>query len=154
LKRVTALQYGSGAFPLSIGFEDLSYPKGLSSKPEIKRWRDLLPTPNWNAWDFWMLTELLPRKTNIPEPNIKFPLILETDAEEKEGPYKIVEEKEEVTFFDLKRKRLVGIFDKKDEVAKLCLIMERGDFWRTVDSLNRYPNFLRRIILGLPHLFS
>ncbi len=49
---VLSRQYASGGFPLSIGFEDLGYRKRLPSRPDIKRWRDMLPTLNWNAWNF------------------------------------------------------------------------------------------------------
>ena len=154
LTKVLSRQYEHGGFPLSIGFEDLSYTKGLPSKPEIKRWRDLLPTPNWNAWNFWVLAELLPQRPHVNEPTIKFPLVLETDEEENEGPYEIIEDDKKVVFTSKKEQRIVAIFDKTEDVSKFCLIKERGDFWRTLDSLSKYPRPLRRLILGLPNIFG
>lgn len=154
LTKVLSRQYENGGFPLSIGFEDLSYTKGLPSKPEIRRWRDLLPTPNWNAWNFWALAELLPQNSHINEPTIKFPLVLETDEEENEGPYEIIEDDKKTVFTAKKEQRIVAIFDKTDDVSKFCLIKERGDSWRTLDSLSKYPGPLRRFILGLPNMFG
>jgi len=154
LTKVLSRQYEHGGFPLSIGFEDLSYTKGLPSRPEIKRWRDLLPTPNWNAWNFWVLAELLPQKSHINKPTVVFPQILETDVEENEGPYKIVEDEKKVIFTSKKDEEIVGIFHKTNEVAAYCLIRERSDYWRTLESLNKYPEPLRRLILALPNKFS
>jgi len=149
LTKVLSQQYEHGGFPLSIGFEDLSYTKGLPSKPEIKRWRDLLPTPNWNAWNFWVLAELLPQGLRISKPTIDFPLVLETSAEEKEDPYEIVEHENKVIFTSRKEQKIVGVFNKRDDVASYCLIKERGDAWRTLESLNKYPESLRRLILAI-----
>ena len=153
LSKVLSRQYEHGGFPLSIGFADLSYTKGLPSKPEIRRWRDLLPTPNWNAWNFWVLAELLPQRSHINEPTIKFPLVLETDEEGNEGPYEIIEDDRKVVFTSKREQRIVAIFDKTEDVSKFCLIRERGDFWRTLDSLSKYPGPLRRLILALPNMF-
>ena len=154
LAKVLARQYKSGGFPLSIGFEDLSYPKGLPSKPKIKRWRDLLATPGLNAWNFWALTQLLPQNSSISEPTVQFPLIIETDAEEKEGPYEITEDEKKVVFMDKTKQQVVGIFNKTDEVAGLCLINERGDYWILLESFSKYPALLRRLILALPNILT
>jgi len=154
LARVLSRQYKHGGFPLSIGFEDLSYTKGLPSRPEIRRWRDLLPTPNWNAWDFWVLAELLPNKSLMNKPTIEFPLMLKTDAEEDEGPYQIVEDEKKVIFTSEEGQQIVGIFNKTSEVVDFCLIKERGDYWRAIESLKKYPGPLQRLILALPNIFS
>lgn len=152
INKVLERQYKNGGFHLSIGFEDLSYTKLLPSKPSIRRWRDLLPTTNWNAWNYWCLAELLPENSRIEKTYVEFPLELETDREEEEGPHKIIEEKESVIFTNQKNQQIVGVFNKTAEVADFCLIKERGDYWRTIESLNKYPSFLRRIILGLPNI--
>jgi hypothetical protein len=152
MQKVLSMQYRSGGFPLSLGFEDLHYKRGLPSKPQIKRWRDVLPTPNWNAWNFWMLSELLPKNSHPNEPNITFPFTLETDKEEKEGPYRIIEDLNKVTFIEKERENVVGIFVKKSDVADFCLIEERSDYWRTITLLNKYPTYLRKLILKLPNL--
>lgn len=145
-------QYASGAFPLSIGFEDLWYSKGLPSRPGIKRWRDVLPTPNWNSWNFWALSEILPENAQVEEPNIRLPFVIETDAEEEEGPYQIIEDEHEVVFMSL-TKQLCGIFHKRSEVADLCLIKERNSCWRVRSSLSKYPTVLQKLILGIPKFF-
>ncbi len=154
LGKVLSQQYVNGGFPLSIGFQDLSYRKGLPSKPEIRRWRDLLPTPNWSAWNFWVLAELLPKKFKMNKPDVKFPLIIDTDEEESEGPYQIMENEKEVTFKSVRTQKIVGFFNKVSEVADFCLIRERGDYWRTIDSLMKYPEPLRRLILVLPNILG
>jgi rhamnogalacturonyl hydrolase YesR len=151
--KLMSMQYCNGSFPLSIGFQDLSYYKGLPSKPYIKRWRDLLPTPSWNAWIFWALTELLQEKTEISEPSIRFPMTIKTDKEEHEGPYIIIEEESEVIFISENTKEIVGIFKKTNEIADVCLINERGAFWRTLEALSRYPESIRRLILAFPSRF-
>jgi len=152
MRNVLSRQYQNGGFPLSLGFEDLSYRKGLPSRPHIRRWRDVLPTPNWNAWNFWMLSEMLSENTHLSEPNATSPFTIETDQEEEEGPYTIVEDESMVTFLDKGKDRIAGIFLKESEIADFSLIEERGDYWRAISSLNKYPRFLRRLILKLPNL--
>jgi len=152
LSRVLSRQYKTGGFPLSLGFEDIWHKKRLPSRPLLRRWRDLLATPNWNSWNFWTLSELLPEKTHVNGPTIKFPLTLETDAEEDEGPYRIVENVDNVVFYS-KDEEPLGIFNKKDEVASLCKITERNESWRIKGSLNKYPDILYRLILEVPDIF-
>ncbi|MEM2961164.1 MAG: hypothetical protein QXU67_06120 [Candidatus Bathyarchaeia archaeon] len=145
-------QYPTGAFPLSIGFEDLWFKKRLPSKPKIKRWRDLLPVPALNSWILWVLSEMLPQGVSLPPPGPEsFPFILLTDAEETEGPFKITEFEDRVVFEKIPENMVVGIFHKKAELADLCLIKERGDYWKTIDSIMRYPEPLRRLILAIPY---
>jgi hypothetical protein len=146
---VLSRQHASGGFPLSIGFEDLRYKKGLPSKPNIRRWRDVLPTPNWNAWNFWMLSELLPKNARLREPNIRLPFIIETDTEEEEGPYQIVEDEHKVVFMS-STNQPCGIFRKSGEIADLCLINERNELWRIKKLLNKYPTTLQKLILKMP----
>ncbi|UCB60391.1 MAG: hypothetical protein JSW72_09885 [Candidatus Bathyarchaeota archaeon] len=151
LQKILSRQYIHGSFPLSIGFADLSYTKGLPSNPSINRWRDLLPTPNWNAWNFWALAELLSPKSHIPNPSAEFPLILETSDEENEGPYQIIEDETKTIFKSGRDDKVVGIFRKKEDVASYCLIKERGDFWRTLESINKYPAWIQRFLLAIPN---
>jgi len=153
LANVLSKQHKSGGFPLSIGFEDLWFRKGCPSRPEIKRWRDILATPNWNAWNFWALTELLPQDTEIRKPTVEFPFAIETSAEEDDGPYKIVEDKEKVIFMLKPGNRPFGFFRKKSDVTNLCLITERNECWRTRKSLEKYPKPLQKLILSVPKFF-
>ncbi|MEM2087158.1 MAG: hypothetical protein QXF52_00625 [Thermoproteota archaeon] len=152
LDRLLNRQYPTGAFPLSIGFEDLWFKKRLPSKPKIKRWRDLLPVPALNSWILWVLSEMLPQGVSLPPHGPEsFPFILLTDAEETEGPFKITEFEDRVVFEKIPENMVVGIFHKKAELADLCLIKERGDYWKTIDSIMRYPEPLRRLILAIPY---
>lgn len=150
--KLLSRQYPTGAFPLSIGFEDLWLKKGLPSRPNLNRWRDVLPVPALNSWILWAISELLPRGTSLPSSNKSFPLVLLTDAEESEGPYRITEHEDSIIFEKLPEGRTVGIFRKGADLADLCLIKERGDYWKTVDSIMRYPEPLRRIILAVPYM--
>ncbi|MBS7649053.1 terpene cyclase/mutase family protein [Candidatus Bathyarchaeota archaeon] len=150
LDKLLTRQYPTGAFPLSLGFEDLWFKKRLPSKPEINRWRDVLPVPALNSWILWAISELLPHGISLPPPSKSFPFILLTDAEETEGPFRITEYEDRVVFEKLPESRIVGIFRKRAELADLCLIRERGDYWKTIDLIMRYPEALRRLILGLP----
>jgi hypothetical protein len=145
-------QYASGGFPLSIGFGDIWCRKGLQSKPSIRRWRDVLPTPNWNARSFWMLSELLPENAPVQEPSIRFPFAIEMDAEEEEGPYQIVEDEHKVVFMS-STSQPCGIFCKRSEIADLCLIKERNALWRIKNLLNKYPAVLQKLILRVPGFF-
>jgi hypothetical protein len=149
LANLLSRQYASGGFPLSIGFEDIWYIKGLPSKPSIRRWRDVLPTPNWNAWNFWMLSELLPENAPVREPSIRFPFVIKTDAEEDEGPYEIVEDEYKVVFMS-STSQPCGVFRRRSEIADLCLIKERNELWRIRNLLNKYPAVLQKIILRVP----
>ncbi len=146
-------QYPTGAFPLSIGFEDLWFKKRLPSRPHIRRWRDVLPVPALNSWILWAISELLPKEISLPSPPKSFPLVLLTDAEETEGPFMITEYEDRLIFEKLPEDRIVGIFRKRAELADLCLIKERGDYWKTIDSIMRYPQPLRRLILAIPYRF-
>ncbi len=152
LTGVLLKQYASGGFPLSIGFEDLWYSKGLPSRPDIKRWRDALPTTNWNSWNFWALSELIPENAQVGEPNIRLPLIIKTDAEEGEGPYQIIEDEHEVVFTSFDNEPY-GIFHKRSEIADLCLIKERDRCWRIKNTFNKYPMALQKLILEIPKFF-
>lgn len=153
LDKLLSKQYPNGAFPLSIGFEDLWYKKRLPSRPDIRRWRDVLPTPGLNSWIFWGLSDLLTSDTSLPNVKIDFPIIYITDQEEWEGPYKITEHENHIMFETYIGNRVVGIFEKRAELANICQIKERGDYWTTIDSIMRYPEPLRRIILGIPNIF-
>lgn len=140
-------QYKNGGFPLSIGFEDMWYPEGLPSRPHIKRWRDVLPTPNWNTWNFWALTELLPENVKIREPTVEFPLTIKTDREELEGPYLIIEERDKVRFVTVRDGTPVGIFIKTRDIADLCSVNEREyKYWRSLKPLEKYPKFFLKMI--------
>jgi hypothetical protein len=154
LDKLLNRQYPTGAFPLSLGFEDLWFKRRLPSRPEIKRWRDVLPVPALNSWILWAISELLSQGVSLPPSRKSFPLVLLTDAEESEGPYRVTEYEDQVIFEKLPENKVVGIFRKKAELADLCLIKERGDYWKTIDSIMRYPEPLRRLILAIPyHLF-
>ena len=151
LHKLLNRQYPTGAFPLSLGFEDLWFKRRLPSRPEIKRWRDVLPVPALNSWILWAISELLPQAVSLHQSRKSFPLVLLTDAEESEGPYRVTEYEDQVIFEKLPENRVVGIFRKKAELADLCLIKERGDYWKTIDSIMRYPEPLRRLILAIPY---
>ena len=146
LTAILEKQHNSGGFPLSIGFEDLWFKAGCPSNPSLKRWRDILPTPNWNAWNFWMLTEILPIGAKIPTARNTFPSELKTDPEEDEGPYRIKEYRDKVIISEIHNSRVVGIFRKKSEIADLCIIQERGEYWRFQSSLSRYPPIISKML--------
>lgn len=112
----------------------------------------MLPTPNWNAWNLWALSELLPENARVKESDIRLPFVIETDAEEKEEPYRIVEDEHEVIFM-ASDNQLRGIFRKRSEIADLCLIKERNELWRIKNLLNKYPVALQKIILEIPGFF-
>jgi rhamnogalacturonyl hydrolase YesR len=152
LNKVLSKQYATGGFPLSIGFEDLWYRRGCPSKPKIRRWRDVLATPNWNAWNFWALAEMLPEGAEVKVPRISFPFITNTDAEEDEGPYQIVEDEDKV-FFMSNNNQPICIFYKRSDVADLCLIKERNEHWRIKSLLKKYPEIMQKLILTIPDLF-
>lgn len=111
----------------------------------------MLPTPNWNAWNFWALSELLPENAWVNEPYIKLPFVIETDVEE-EGSYRIVEDEHEVIFMTSDNQPR-GIFRKRSEIADLCLIKERNELWRIKKLLNKYPTALQKLILVVPAFF-
>jgi len=137
---------------LSIGFEDLWYKKEIPSRPNIRRWRDILATPNWNAWNFWSLSKLLPNGIKLPPPKILFPLEIYSDKEEREGPYRIVETKDSVTFYSVEEGSILGLFRKKEDVASYCVINERVKYWGTLQRILKYPEPIRKLILALPDL--
>jgi hypothetical protein len=151
LDKLLNRQYPTGAFPTSVGFEDLWFKKRLPSRPSTNRWRDVLPVPALNSWILWAMSELLPRGVSLPSPTSNFPFVLLTDAEESEGPYRITEYEDHVVFEKLPESKVFGIFRKRAELADLCLIKERGDYWKTIDSLMRYPEPLRKLILAIPY---
>lgn len=152
LSNVIRRQYPTGGFPLSIGFEDLWYTREIPSRPEIRRWRDILATPNWNAWNFWSLSMLIAPDAKLPFPKVSFPFEIHSDMEENEGPYKIVETDNKAIFYLLDKELITGLFLKKKEIADFCVIMERGNYWGTLREFLRYPEFLRNFILALPKL--
>lgn len=152
LNKLIHQQYPTGGFMLSLGFEDLWYKKEIPSRPNIHRWRDILATPNWNAWNFWSLSKLLPVGTKLPPPKIMFPLEIYSDREEIEGPYKIVETKDTITFYSVDERSILGLFRKKENVASYCMINERGRYWGTIQRILKYPKPVRKLILALPDL--
>ena len=151
LQRALSYQYPSGAFPLSLGFEDLFYTEVMKSLPGISRWRDVLPTPGVNSWDFWFLSLLLGRE-RIPPPTSAFPFELESDEEEFEGPYRIVDSERELRVY-AKEGQVKFLANKVEDVPAVCTLSERTANWKTIDSIMRYPSAVRRLILAVPRLW-
>ncbi len=152
LSKFLERQYPHGGYPLSIGFCDHFDRRLLPTRPEIKRWRDILPTPNWNAWIFWHLSEMLEAETTLPKPNNLFPVTLKSDREEIEGPYSIIEGRSTTTFED-ENNRLIALFDKRSDLSLLCTITERSESYRLSKMLDRYPKLLRKIIFRASNFF-
>jgi len=152
LAKVLAYQYRSGAFPLSLGFEDLWYRDVMKARPEISRWRDILPTPGMNSWNFWFLSALLRTGEEIPHSKIAFPHRLVSAKEEKEGPFEILDGEGEIRIVSLLNGSVAYLASKHDHVPTICRMSERTSYWRTLDSIMRYPAPLRRIILAAPRL--
>ncbi|HYC11575.1 MAG TPA: hypothetical protein VEC02_02815 [Nitrososphaerales archaeon] len=153
LPRVLAYQYPSGAFPLSLGFEDLWYKEVMGARPEIRRWRDVLPTPGMNAWNFWFLTSMLEKGITIPPPSLSLPCTMSSDREEGEGPYAITDGEKELRVTALPSGAVRLLISKHDDVPIVCGLAERSNYWKTIDSIMRYPWPVRRIILAAPRLF-
>jgi hypothetical protein len=153
LSKVLAYQYPSGAFPLSLGFEDLWYTDVMRSRPEIRRWRDILPTPGLNSWNLWFLSSFLQRGSPLPPASSSMPHVMSSDHEEREGPYEVTDSEEELRVATLPNRKLRLLISKHDDVPKVCLMRERANYWRTMDSLGRYPEPLRRLILAAPRLW-
>jgi hypothetical protein len=153
LARVLQYQYPSGAFPLSLGFEDLWYSDVMKARPEIRRWRDVLPTPGLNSWNFWFLSSFMGQGSLIPPSNSLMPYTVSSDREEREGPYEITDSRDELRAKALPSGQLKLIISKRDDVAILCEMHQRSDYWKTLDSIMRYPEPLRRLILVIPRLW-
>lgn len=153
LLKVLPYQYPSGAFPLSLGFEDLWYRDVMKARPEIRRWRDILPTPGLNSWNFWFLSSFLKQGSPIPPPRSLMPHTISSDREEREGPYEITDSQDEVRMKALPGGQLRLVISKCDDVPILCEIRQRTSYWRTLDSIMRYPEPLRRLILAAPRLW-
>ncbi|HME18502.1 MAG TPA: hypothetical protein VKF15_02055 [Nitrososphaerales archaeon] len=153
LSDALAYQYPSGAFPLSLGFEDLWYKDVMGAKPEIRRWRDVLPTPGMNAWNFWFLSSFLPKGARIPAPSSRFPHTVSSDREEGEGPYEITDSESELRVATIPGRVVRLLIAKQDDVPTVCDLSERSSYWKTIDSIMRYPWPVRRLILAAPRLF-
>ncbi len=152
VEHVLGYQYSSGAFPLSIGFEDLWYKDVMRARPEIRRWRDVLPTPGLNAWDFWFLSSMLEPGEPLPASSAIFPFSAMSDREEEEGPYEFVETLDSIQLKQLPKEELKLLIRKCDDVPVVCRLQERGGYWKTIDSINRYPYPIRRLILAAPRV--
>jgi hypothetical protein len=152
LSKLLSMQYRSGGFPLSVGFSDLFDRNLIPPRMELRRWRDALPTPNWNSWLFWHLSESLRHPTKLPAPSTSYPHNIVTSKEESEGPYTITDEGSRVRITDAQESD-VAIFDKRREVAILCRIQERDEGFRMRKRLDRYPPLLRKGILALAGAF-
>ena len=153
LAKVLSYQYPSGAFLLSLGFDDLYYKDYFRSTPGLRRWRDILPTTGMNAWNLWFLSELLKPDQGVPPPSITLPFSVISDKEEVEGPYEIVEGTDELRMLKLPDKTPSLIIRKTDDVPVFCGITERANYWKTIDALMRYPFLLRRVILFIPRIW-
>ncbi len=154
LSKILRRQYPTGAFPLSVGFRDHWNPEFLPSRPNLFRWRDILPTPNWNAWDFWCLSEILPHGEKLPEPDVRFPWSVTSGKEENDGPYEITEDENRVTLRVSSGGKVVGLYRKRANVADMSLITERDPSWRLGRQLDKYPAKIRRILMALPRIWS
>ncbi len=153
LQRVLSYQYSSGAFPLSLGFEDLWYKDVMKARPEIRRWRDVLPTPGINAWNFWFLTSFLEPGVLLPLSTSVFPCVQSSDREESEGPYELTDDEDSFLVVQKQNREIKLLISKGEDVPVVCRLSERSSYWRTVDSINRYPGPLRRLILAAPRAF-
>ena len=153
LSKVLAYQYPSGAFPLSLGFEDLWYKEVMGARPEIRRWRDVLPTPGMNAWNFWFLSSFMQQGAKVPPPTTSFPHTVTSDREEREGPYSITDAEGELRVTSLPGGVARLLISKQEDVPKICDLFERSSYWKTIDSIMRYPWPVRRLILAAPRLF-
>jgi len=153
LLKVLPYQYPSGAFPLSLGFEDLWYSDVMKARPEIRRWRDVLPTPGLNSWNFWFLSSFLKPGGPMPPSHSLMPHTVYSDREEREGPYEIIDSRDELRVRALPGGGLRLIISKCDDVPILCGMPERTSYWKTLDSIMRYPEPLRRLILAAPRLW-
>jgi hypothetical protein len=153
IERALRMQYRSGGFPLSIGFTDLFDPTLLPARVKIRRWRDVLPTPNWNSWAFWLLSESMDTGSTLPSPRTEYPQEIESDREEWEGGY-IISDDGESTRFRNPDGTIAGLFDKKKDTAVVCNIAERNEAFRLRKRLERYPSPLRRAILASAKFFG
>ena len=153
LSDVLAYQYPSGAFPLSLGFEDLWYKDVMGARPEIRRWRDVLPTPGMNAWNFWFLSSFLHDGSRMPTPSCRMPHTISSDREEREGPYEITDGENELRVVALPSRVIKLLISKQEDVPNVCDLSERSSYWKTIDSIMRYPLPIRRLILAAPRLF-
>jgi len=153
LSSVLAYQYPSGAFPLSLGFEDLWYKEVMGARPGIKRWRDILPTPGMNAWNLWFLSSLLEKGAAVPSPSSNLPCTVSSDREEGEGPYAITDGDKELRVTELPSGAVRLLILKHDDVPVVCELAERSSYWKTIDSIMRYPWPVRRMILAAPRFF-
>jgi hypothetical protein len=153
LDKLLDMQYPSGGFPLSIGFADHFDRKLLPSRPRLRRWRDIVPTPNWNSWIFWHLAESLDGHVTLPEPTAAFPHLLASDEEEWEGPYTINDDLRTVSF-----KRADGtdaaLFVKTLDTPLLCRIRERNESFRQQKRMEKYPTLIRKAIVMGADLFG
>ena len=153
IESALGMQHPCGGFPLSIGFTDLYDPSMLPPRVQIRRWRDILPTPNWNSWVFWFLTESMEKGTNLPSPKTVYPQEIESDREEWEGGYFISDDGESTRFRNPDG-TTAGLFDKKKDTALVCNITERNEAFRLRKRLNRYPPVLRSAILASAKIFG
>jgi len=151
--KLLSYQYPSGAFPLSLGFEDLWYRDVMRSRPELQRWRDVLPTPGMNSWNFWFLSAFLERGQPLPPPSISMPHTMSSSREETEGPCQITDGTKELLVVSVPDKSIRLLIRKDDDVPAICDLKERTSYWKTVDSIMRYPEPIRRIILAAPRFF-
>jgi len=149
LSTVLDKQYMNGAFPLSMGF-DWRTPKGHKAIPQKTVFRDAFPTPNWNAWDFWALCELLPSECTVKTPVLRFPLTVETDLEESIEPleptrrwvrYSFVDDVQRMSVFQ--DGRPIAVFPKKSDVCEFSLLEERSIFWHQQMKSRRLPRPIR-----------
>jgi hypothetical protein len=93
-ERSSERQHGTGGIPMFIGFSDIFMPYFYPPEPEIKKWRDVIAIPGWNALAFDCLTYMLPNKAKVPLPAVKFPGTYESTG------YLIREDEKEVMFLD------------------------------------------------------
>jgi hypothetical protein len=153
LSRVLSYQYPSGAFPLSLGFADLWYSDVMRSRPEIRRWRDVLPTPGMNAWNLWFLSSFLERGEKVPPPDTTASFTTPSDREEREGPYEVIDSSDRLVVRTRPDGDIRLLISKHDDVPEVCGLSERTSYWKTIDSIMRYPAPLRRLILAAPRIW-
>jgi hypothetical protein len=152
LESLLEKQYENGAFPLSIGFTWRT-PRGPQPFPERATLRDALPTPNWNSWIFWILSELVSSSLLPKEPDIKFPWTILTYYDRYGDMYRIEENTDEVKIFRVNGTDqcgdLVVLVNKKDDICRFSLLEERDFHWMTLRKIERLPRVVRKAVTSI-----
>ena len=101
---------------------------------------------------FWHLTEIVKENMKIPNAHTTFPLTIESDEEEREGHYIIIEDLLSVSFTD-KNGKINGLFIKTNDVASVRNIVERNEAYRLKAIFGRYPHHIRTATRKVAQLF-